>query len=102
VEDDLARELDERDGDRRRVLACDHDARALEAHFAHDLDEAGHEVRLSNSGTRRAGILASGATLEELSGRLADLGQGLNGRSVAITVKFAFPSRKSRLLPDPV
>ena len=45
VEDDLARELDERNGHRGRVLARDHDARALVPHLAHDLDEAGNEVR---------------------------------------------------------
>jgi hypothetical protein len=45
-------------------------------------------------------ILARGATLEELSGRLADLGQGHNGRPIAITVKFGSSSRKSRLSPD--
>jgi hypothetical protein len=38
-------------------------------------------------------ILARGATLEELSGRLADLGQGHDGRPVAITVKFGSSSR---------
>jgi hypothetical protein len=39
-------------------------------------------------------ILAKGATLEELSDRLADLGQRHNGRPVAITVKFGSSSRK--------
>ena len=47
-------------------------------------------------------ILAKGATLEELSGRVADLGQGHNGRPVAITVKFGSSPRKRRLLSDPV
>ena len=40
-------------------------------------------------------ILAKGATLEELSDRLADLGQRQDGRPVAITVKFDFLSRKA-------
>ena len=35
-------------------------------------------------------ILAKGATLEELSDRLADLGQRQDGRPIAITVKFDF------------
>jgi hypothetical protein len=39
-------------------------------------------------------ILAKGATLEELSDRLADLGQRHNGRPVAVTVKFGSSSRK--------
>jgi len=47
-------------------------------------------------------ILARGATLEELSGRLADLGQGHKGRPVAITVKFGSSSRKRKLPSDPV
>jgi hypothetical protein len=41
-------------------------------------------------------ILAKGATLEELSDRLADLGQRQDGRPVAITVKFDSWSRKGR------
>lgn len=47
-------------------------------------------------------ILAKGATLEELSDRLADLGQRHNGRPVAVTVKFDSSLRKARLPPDPV
>jgi hypothetical protein len=47
-------------------------------------------------------ILAKGATLEELSGRLADLGQAHKGRPVAISVKFGSSSRKRRLPSDPV
>lgn len=44
-------------------------------------------------------ILAKGATLEELSDRLAELGQRRNGSPVAITVKFAFSSRQAGLYP---
>ena len=40
-------------------------------------------------------ILAKGATLEELSDRLADLGQRQDGRPIAITVKFDSLSRKA-------
>jgi hypothetical protein len=40
-------------------------------------------------------ILAKGATLEELSDRLADLGGRHNGRPVAITVRFG-SSRMAR------
>jgi hypothetical protein len=39
-------------------------------------------------------ILAKGATLEELSDRLADLGQRQERRPVAITVKFGASTRK--------
>ena len=39
-------------------------------------------------------ILAKGATLEELSDRLADLGQRQERRPVAITVKFGAPTHK--------
>ena len=39
--------------------------------------------------------LAKGATLEELSDRLADLGQQHNECPVAITVKFGSSSRKA-------
>jgi len=38
-------------------------------------------------------ILAKGTTLEELSDRLANLGQRYDGRPVAITVKFGSSSR---------
>ena len=38
-------------------------------------------------------ILRNGATLEELSDRLAGLGQQHNGWPLAITVKFGSPSR---------
>ncbi len=38
-------------------------------------------------------ILAEGATLEELSDRLADFGQRQDGRPLAITVKFGTASR---------
>ncbi len=44
-------------------------------------------------------ILAKGATLGELSDRLADLGQGHNGRPVAITVKFGSSSRQAGSRP---
>ena len=40
-------------------------------------------------------ILARGATLGELSDRLAELGQRRIGRAIAVTVKFASPSRKA-------
>lgn len=40
-------------------------------------------------------ILAKGATLEELSDRLADLGKRQDGRPIAITVKFDSLSRKA-------
>ena len=40
-------------------------------------------------------ILAKGATLEELSDRLVDLGRQHNGWPVAITVKFDSSSRKA-------
>jgi hypothetical protein len=46
-------------------------------------------------------ILVKGATLEELSDRLADLGQRHNGRPVAVTVKFGSSSREAGLSPDP-
>jgi hypothetical protein len=39
-------------------------------------------------------ILRNGATLEELSDRLASLGQQHNGWPLAITVKFGSPSHK--------
>lgn len=46
-------------------------------------------------------ILAKGATLEQLSDRLVDLGRKHDGRPVAITVKFDTSSRKtnSRIAP---
>ena len=40
-------------------------------------------------------ILAKGATLEELSDRLANLGRRHDGWPVAITVKFGSSSRKA-------
>jgi hypothetical protein len=40
-------------------------------------------------------ILAKGATLEELSDRLAGLGRRHNRRPVAVTVKFGPSSRKA-------
>ena len=40
-------------------------------------------------------ILAKGATLEDLSDRLADLDRRHNARPVAITVKFGSSSRKA-------
>ena len=40
-------------------------------------------------------ILAKGATLEELSERLADLGQRHSRRPVAVTVKFGSSSRQA-------
>jgi hypothetical protein len=43
-------------------------------------------------------ILAKGATLGELSDRLADLGQRHAGRPVAITVKFGSSSRSANSL----
>ncbi len=46
-------------------------------------------------------ILAKGATLEELSDRLASLGQRHDGRPVAITVKFGTSSRKERKSVEP-
>jgi hypothetical protein len=45
-------------------------------------------------------ILAKGATLEELSDRLRDLGGRHNGRPVAITVKFGASSRRAG--PKPI
>ena len=45
MKDDLARELDERDRHRRRILAGDHDACALVAHLANDFDQSSDEVR---------------------------------------------------------
>jgi len=44
-------------------------------------------------------ILAKGATLGELSDRLADLGQRHAGRPVAITVKFGSSSRQAGSRP---
>ena len=41
-------------------------------------------------------ILARGATMEELSDRLADLGRRRNGSPVAITVKFGSSSRNAK------
>ena len=48
-------------------------------------------------------VLDKGATLEELSDRLANLGRRHNGRPLAITVKFASSSYKagSQAKPDP-
>jgi len=45
-------------------------------------------------------ILAKGATLEDLSDRLADLDRRHNARPVAITVKFRLFVAQSRLLPN--
>jgi hypothetical protein len=44
---------------------------------------------------------AKGATMGELTDRLADLGQWHNGRPVAVTVKFGFALRNDTLSPDP-
>jgi hypothetical protein len=46
-------------------------------------------------------ILAKGATLEELSDRLAKLGRRHDGWPVAITVKFGSSSRKAGSHPIP-
>jgi hypothetical protein len=40
-------------------------------------------------------ILAKGATLEQLSDRLVDLGRKHDGRPVAITIKFDLSSRNA-------
>lgn len=46
-------------------------------------------------------ILAKGATLEELSDRLADLRQRQDTKPVAITVKFDLSSSKTGFEPIP-
>ena len=44
-------------------------------------------------------ILAKGATLGDLSDRLADLGQGHNGSPVTVTVRFCTSPREAASTP---
>jgi hypothetical protein len=46
-------------------------------------------------------LLAKGATLEELSDRLADLGRRQNRKPVAVTVKFDLSATKTGSEPGP-
>ncbi len=45
VENDLARQLDQRYRHRWRILARHHDARALVSHLTHDFNDTGYKVR---------------------------------------------------------